>query len=131
MFELNQANARYRQLSEARVAIEAERDRLLAENTALRTERDQLLARAEGDRELLGQLGTDGVGTLKAMIDELTGERQTLEWSSSFCRSKKTSARWLTSKPHAPAPPSAGTRNPSPRPTPKSSCLSPRNYARR
>lgn len=79
MFELNQADSRHRQLNEARAAIEGERDRLLAENTALRTERDQLLARAEGDRELLGQLGTDGVGTLKAMIDELTGERQTLE----------------------------------------------------
>ncbi len=79
LFELNQVNARQRQLSEARAAIEAERDRLLADNTALRTERDQLLARAEGDRERLGQLSTDGVGTLRAMIEELTTERQTLE----------------------------------------------------
>lgn len=79
LFEFNQAQTELKRLHETRAAIEAERDRLLAENTALRTERDQLLARAEGDRELLGQLGTDGVGALKAMIEELTEERQRLE----------------------------------------------------
>ena len=66
-------------LAEARTTLQQERDRLLAERTALQTERDQLLARLEGDRELLEQLGADGVGALKTMIDELTAERGELE----------------------------------------------------
>lgn len=79
LFQFKQAQSELKRLNETRAASEAERDRLLAENTALRTERDQLLARAEGDRELLGQLGSDGVGALKEMIEELTEERQRLE----------------------------------------------------
>ncbi|HVO71694.1 MAG TPA: ATP-binding protein, partial [Aggregatilineaceae bacterium] len=79
LFELNQSNAEKTRMKENRGALEAERDRLRAEKTALQTERDQLLARAEGNRELLGQLGADGVGTLKMMIEDLTAERQKLE----------------------------------------------------
>jgi signal transduction histidine kinase len=79
LFELNQTNAENKRLKEKRGALEAERDRLRAEKTALQTERDQLLARAEGNRERLGQLGADGVGTLKTMIEDLTAEREKLE----------------------------------------------------
>jgi signal transduction histidine kinase len=66
-------------LAEERAQLLQERDRLLADRTALQTERDQLLARMEGDRELLEQFGADGVGQLKAMIEELTAERSQLE----------------------------------------------------
>jgi nitrogen-specific signal transduction histidine kinase len=79
IFELNQTRADMKRLSEGHAAFEAERDRLTAQIAALTTERDQLIARAEGNRELLEQLGTDGVGTMKAMIDDLTEERQRLE----------------------------------------------------
>ncbi len=79
LFELNRANAEKKKLSERISALEAERDRLRAEVTALKTERDQLLARAEGDRELLAQLGADGVGALQQMIEELTREREATE----------------------------------------------------
>lgn len=72
IFERNRTTAERTKLLE-------ERDRLLAERTALQTERDQLLARIEGNRETLQQLGADGVGTLKNMIDELTEERSELE----------------------------------------------------
>ncbi|GAB4570453.1 MAG: hypothetical protein Kow0077_04610 [Anaerolineae bacterium] len=67
------------EIAEERNRLQAERDRLLAERTALQTERDQILARMEGDRELLEQLGADGLGALKAMIDDLTAERALLE----------------------------------------------------
>ncbi|MBN2470945.1 MAG: hypothetical protein JXN59_09485 [Anaerolineae bacterium] len=66
-------------LAEARNQVLEERDRLIAERTALQTERDQLIARLDGDREMLEQLGADGIGTLKAMIDDLTAERTALE----------------------------------------------------
>jgi signal transduction histidine kinase len=79
IFELNQVKADQRRLGEERAAFDAERDRWVAESTALRTERDQLLARAEGNRELLEQLGADGVGALKTMIEGLTVQRQQLE----------------------------------------------------
>jgi len=79
LFEINHVTARLNEVSAERADLEADRDRLLAETTALRTERDQLLARDEGNRELLEQLGADGVGALKHMIDELTGERHRLE----------------------------------------------------
>ena len=68
-----------KRIASERASFEAERDRLVAERTALQTERDTLLARIEGNRELLEQLGEDGVGALKTMIDDLTGERQALE----------------------------------------------------
>ncbi|NLF77852.1 MAG: hypothetical protein GX573_19335 [Chloroflexi bacterium] len=79
LFEKNRLKARLTELSAERARLEADRDRLLAEATALRTERDQLLARDEGNRELLEQLGADGVGALKQMIAELTEERHRLE----------------------------------------------------
>lgn len=79
LFEKNRLKARLTELSAERARLEADRDRLLAEATALKTERDQLLARDEGNRELLEQLGADGVGALKQMIAELTEERHRLE----------------------------------------------------
>ncbi len=54
-------------------------DRLHAERQKLVNERDQLLARVEGDRDRLQQLGTDGVGSLTTMIEELTEQRNQLE----------------------------------------------------
>ena len=88
VFELNRANAEKKKLSERISALEAERDRLRAEVTALKTERDQLLARAEGDRELLAQLGADGVGTLQQMIEDLTREREATERELARTRQK-------------------------------------------
>ena len=79
LFDLNQSSVEKKRLKEGRAALEADRDRLRAEKSALQTERDQLLARAEGNRELLGQLGADGVGTLQTMIEDLTAEREKLE----------------------------------------------------
>lgn len=67
-----------KRVASERAAFEAERERLIAERTALQTERDTLLARLEGNRELLEQLGEDGVGALRRMIDDLTSERQAL-----------------------------------------------------
>ncbi|MCS7072027.1 MAG: ATP-binding protein, partial [Anaerolinea sp.] len=66
-------------LMRERSQLMRERDRLRAERQALEMERDGLLARAEGDRERLAQLGIDGVGSLTAMIDELTVQRTQLE----------------------------------------------------
>jgi signal transduction histidine kinase len=65
-----------------------ERDRLRAERQALEMERDGLLARAEGDRERLAQLGIDGIGSLTAMIDELTTQRTQLETELAEARTK-------------------------------------------
>ena len=79
VFELNQANADKQRIAEKLASVEGQHDRQTAERTALQTERDQLLARVEGNRELLEQLGADGVGALKDMIDELTEERETLQ----------------------------------------------------
>jgi signal transduction histidine kinase len=45
----------------------------------LMMERDQLLARLNGDRERLRRWGADGVGSLIAMIDDLTAQRSQLE----------------------------------------------------
>lgn len=56
-----------------------ERDRLSATLKAVGTERDQLIARVEGDRERLGELGAEGVGSLTRMIEELSGQRSDLE----------------------------------------------------
>jgi len=66
-------------LAAERARLQEERDRLLADRTALQAERDQLLARLQGDREAFGQLGAEGIDTLKAMIDDLTAERSALE----------------------------------------------------
>ncbi len=79
VYDLNEANGEKKRAAEERARVEAERDRMLAEARALQTERDQLIARAEGNRELLQQLGADGVGALKEMIDDLTRERENLE----------------------------------------------------
>lgn len=54
-------------------------DRIVAEKRALETERDQLLARLEGDRDRLQQIGTDGVGSLTRMIEDVSEQRNRLE----------------------------------------------------
>lgn len=77
--EVRQSQGQQKHLNDTITALQSDRDRLAAERTALQTERDQLMARVEGNRELLEQLGADGVGTLKIMIDDLTRERETLQ----------------------------------------------------
>jgi signal transduction histidine kinase len=79
LHERNQASSAHDKLAQERASLITERDRLVAERTALQTERDQLLARVEGNREMLQQLGTDGVGALQTMINDLTEERSDLE----------------------------------------------------
>jgi signal transduction histidine kinase len=66
-------------LKEEMAALLSERDKLAAGRAALQSERDQLLARVEGNREVLQQLGAEGIGALKTMIDDLTEERSELE----------------------------------------------------
>lgn len=77
--EETQLRLQIQQLANARSELMMERDRLLADRTALDMVRDQLMARVEGDRERLQQLGADGVGSLIAMIDDLTAQRNQLE----------------------------------------------------
>lgn len=55
-----------------------ERDKLVAARQALQTDYDQLMARVEGDRDRLAQVGTQGVGSLTQMVDDLTRERNRL-----------------------------------------------------
>ncbi|MBN1680571.1 MAG: hypothetical protein JW966_09780 [Anaerolineae bacterium] len=98
-FQLSQSNSKKADLQAARATLESERDRLIAEQTAIKTERDQLLARVEGNRELLEQLGTDGVGTLQSMIQDLTRERETLEARLAATEKEVELARHLHSRP--------------------------------
>lgn len=77
--EQNQLRARLQQFADDRSDLMKTVDRLHAERQKLVNERDQLLARVEGDRERLHQLGTDGVGSLTGMIEELTEQRSRLE----------------------------------------------------
>lgn len=77
--EQAQLQARIKQFADAHSDLTAQRDQLIAERQALITERDQLLARFQGDRESLQQLGADGVGTLRRMIEDLSSQRNTLE----------------------------------------------------
>jgi len=70
---------RIQQMADARSQLTMERDRLLAEKTGVEVERDSLLSRVEGDRERLQQLGADGVGSLMAMIEDLSSQRNELE----------------------------------------------------
>jgi len=79
VFERNRLQRELARVLEARAAAEKERDRLAAAQALTTTERDQIEAAASGNREMLQRLGADGVGTLKTMIDELTGERSELE----------------------------------------------------
>jgi signal transduction histidine kinase len=66
-------------LLQLRNDLVAERDRLLGQVTALNMERDQLLGRLEGNRAIIEQVGVDGIGAMKKMIDDLTEERSELE----------------------------------------------------
>jgi signal transduction histidine kinase len=71
-------NDRIKALSDERSDLTKARDRLLAEKQAVEMERDQLLARIEGDRDRVHEVGESGVGSLTAMIEELTEERDRL-----------------------------------------------------
>ncbi|MAS33500.1 MAG: hypothetical protein CL610_05800 [Anaerolineaceae bacterium] len=70
---------RLQELSDDRSDLMKTIDRMHAEHQKLISERDQLLARVEGDRDRLQQLGTDGVGSLTGMIEDLTEQRNQLE----------------------------------------------------
>jgi signal transduction histidine kinase len=70
---------RIQELSNTRSDWASERDRLTAEKQAIENERDQLMARIEGDRQRLQELGTNGVGSLTSMIDDLTRQRSAME----------------------------------------------------
>jgi len=67
------------QLSDQRGDLLKERDRLLAEKRAAEADRELLLARIEGDRDRLAELGETGVGSLTAMIEELSEQRNQME----------------------------------------------------
>jgi signal transduction histidine kinase len=67
------------QLSDERSDLQNRLDRLLAEKHRIENERDQLIARVEGDRERLEELGANGIGSLTAMINDLTEQRNQLE----------------------------------------------------
>ncbi|MBE2193242.1 MAG: hypothetical protein IAE83_03625 [Anaerolinea sp.] len=79
LVDRNRVYAEMNKFAEEKAILMAERDKLLAARAALQTERDQLAARIEGNRELLHQLGADGVDALKKMINDLTEERSDLE----------------------------------------------------
>jgi signal transduction histidine kinase/uncharacterized protein (UPF0335 family) len=79
LFNYKRAAAERDKLKEEMAALVSERDRLAAGRAALQNERDQLLARLEGNRDVLQQLGAEGIGALKTMIDDLTEERSELE----------------------------------------------------
>ncbi len=77
--EQNELRKQIQQIAKDRSELIQQRDQLLAEKRAAQTERDQLLARIEGDRTLITEVGSDGVGSLTAMIEELTQQRTQLE----------------------------------------------------
>ncbi len=77
--EQAQLRSKLQQQSDDRSDLMKSLDRLHAERQKLINERDQLLARVEGDRDRLQQLGTDGVGSLTLMIEDLTEQRTQLE----------------------------------------------------
>lgn len=79
-------------LQKERSELAAERDRLTGRLKAVETERDQLLARFGGDRDRLEQLGTDGVGSLMRMIEELSGQRSDLEHQLNEAQAALTAA---------------------------------------
>jgi signal transduction histidine kinase/heme/copper-type cytochrome/quinol oxidase subunit 2 len=79
VFERNKLISERTKFVQERTMLISDRDKLMAERTALQAERDTLRARVEGNRDALQQLGEDGVGSLKTMIDDLTEERTTLE----------------------------------------------------
>jgi signal transduction histidine kinase len=77
--EQAQLRAQLQKLDDERSGLIAERDRLFAEKQAVEIEREQLLARTEGDRGRLQQLGTEGMGSLTKMVEELSMQRESLE----------------------------------------------------
>lgn len=52
---------------------------VMADKEALTMEREQLLGRMEGDRDRVRQVGEEGIGSLQAMITDISGQRNELE----------------------------------------------------
>ena len=91
--ELERLNAEMQKTTNERIELANLRDLLTAEKQALQTERDQLLARAEGNRSRVEAVGSTGVGSLTQMIEELTGQRSTLEQELNQTRAQLLSAQ--------------------------------------
>ena len=95
--EAHQEQARLRlelqKVADERSDLISQQDRLNAERQSLETERDLLLARSDGNRERLQQLGTDGVGSLTKMIEEVTDQRNQLERELNETRTKLASVQ--------------------------------------
>lgn len=79
VFERNRALNEHNRLLQERAQLTAQYEQLTAERATLLNERDQLSARIEGNRETLQQLGSDAVGSLQAMITDLSAERADLD----------------------------------------------------
>jgi signal transduction histidine kinase len=77
--EQAQLRAQLQKLDDERSSLISERDRLLAEKQAVEIDHQQLLARVEGDRGRLQQVGSEGVGSLTKMVEELSTQREGLE----------------------------------------------------
>lgn len=76
---LNKSSQERQEFHAERNQLANERDMLRAEAARIENERDLLLARIEGDRERVQTLGSEGVGTITSMIDEINRERAALE----------------------------------------------------
>lgn len=110
--EQAQLREQVQKLMNERSDLISSQDRLLAEKKAVETERDLLMARVEGDRERLQELGTNGVGSLTAMIDELTQQKNELDHELNETRMRLATIegdlqllqrRSLLDDPHTPA----------------------------
>jgi len=84
--ELNEAQEETRELRDQikglanqLIALNSERDSLLAQLRAAEADREGLLARVEGDRDRMMQLGADGVGSLTRMIEQISAQRGDIE----------------------------------------------------
>ncbi len=71
--------AQIQELADLRSQLSDERDRLIAENTAITTELEQVLSQIDGDPSRMKAVNEEGVGSLKAMIDDLSEQRNQLE----------------------------------------------------
>lgn len=70
--------AQIQELADLRSQLSDERDRLIAENTAITTELEQVLSQMDGDPSRMKAVNEEGVGSLKAMIDDLSEQRNQL-----------------------------------------------------
>lgn len=77
--EQSELRAQIQELADARSQLVTARDKLIADNTGLTTELDQALSRLDGDPSRMKKVNEEGVGSLKAMIDDLSQQRNALE----------------------------------------------------